>query len=70
MTAHPVHVLPIGDAIEHRDGIDCPCRPRVERCGNGILIIHNAADGREVTEELRHAQHFMDSPGRPPAAQS
>lgn len=47
------HVLPINDAMEHREGMDCPCRPRLERAGvNHGVIVHNAFDGRVDVPEL------------------
>lgn len=51
-----VHVLPIGDLIEHQDtGQDCPCGPTVEAVfaddgSNGWLIMHHSLDGRERAE--------------------
>lgn len=51
-----VHVLPVGDLIEHDDvGDDCVCGPTVECVpgdrGDGWLIIHNSLDGRERNEQ-------------------
>lgn len=41
------HVLPIDDAMEHREGMDCPCCPRLELAGvNNGVVVHNAFDGR------------------------
>ncbi len=45
------HVLPVDDAFEHREGMDCPCLPRLQFVGvNGGIIVHNAFDGREADE--------------------
>ncbi|WNM74093.1 hypothetical protein SEA_NERGAL_2 [Mycobacterium Phage Nergal] len=45
-----VHVVPTPpDAIEHLtdNGPVCPCNPRIEPArGGGLVIVHNAADGR------------------------
>lgn len=51
-----VHVLPVGDLIEHEDtGEDCLCGPTVEPVERedgsyGWLIIHHSLDGRELYE--------------------
>jgi hypothetical protein len=51
-----VHVLPIGDLIEHEGvGEGCPCGPDVEAVfrpdgSNGWLISHHSLDGRERFE--------------------
>lgn len=48
---HVVHVLPENDALPHREGMDCECRPRLELVPpNGAVIVHNAWDGREAYE--------------------
>lgn len=51
-----VHVIPIGDLIEHEDTEDtCPCGPAVELVRNeggpdGWVIVHHSLDGREAHE--------------------
>lgn len=53
-----VHVLPVGDLIEHADeGTDCPCGPTVEPVfaddgSCGWLITHHSIDGRESKEQV------------------
>ena len=48
-----VHVIPEGDLIEHREGIDCPCNPTVEyQGGDAAVVLHVALDGREAWERL------------------
>lgn len=46
----PVHVVPVKDLREHETerGADCWCEPRVEfeEGSTGLLIIHEALDGR------------------------
>jgi hypothetical protein len=43
-----VHVRPAGDTFEHEiDGKPCPCAPSTERCGDGLIVIHDAMDGRK-----------------------
>jgi hypothetical protein len=44
-----VHVHPTRDDRPHRFGVDCECRPTVERYAKD-LIIHNSFDGREFAE--------------------
>lgn len=47
------HVSPVNDLKEHiLNGTWCWCEPVVEdRGGEGVWVIHNAADGREFFEE-------------------
>lgn len=50
-----VHVLPVGDLIEHEAAGDgCPCGPTPEMVrgddGDGWLIVHHSLDGRERDE--------------------
>ena len=49
-----VHVVPVGDLIEHADQ-GCICGPAVEAVfrddgSNGWLITHHSLDGREARE--------------------
>lgn len=52
-----IHVLPIGDLIEHEDvGTDCVCGPteRPVKAADGSVgwvVVHNSLDGRELKEE-------------------
>lgn len=53
-----VHVVPIGDLIDHEDGDDCPCGPAmipVERDDGSIgwVVSHHSLDGRERYEGQR-----------------
>lgn len=44
------HVYPINDLREHQtEGESCWCQPRIEE--DGKLIIHNALDQRERSEQ-------------------
>ena len=46
-----VNVIPEEDELDHREGTDCPCRPRVKLMSpNGAMIVHTAWDGREAVE--------------------
>lgn len=47
MNPDEVHVLPIGDLRSHDEHTDCWCKPAVD----GLLVIHNAMDGRELVEQ-------------------
>lgn len=52
------HVIPVGDLKEHNsDGKLCHCKPRLEKEGDGWVVIHNAYDGREFFEELETFGH-------------
>jgi hypothetical protein len=43
-----VHVYPRGDSMEHAiDGSPCPCAPRREGAGDGVVLVHDALDGVE-----------------------
>ena len=44
------HVLPIKDDSDHTVDSTCECHPRVD-LEDGLVIIHNSFDGREVLEE-------------------
>lgn len=49
-----LHVRPINDLIEHKDG-ECPCGPDIEAVfrndgSNGWLYIHHSLDGKERNE--------------------
>ena len=50
----PVHVLPVGDKIEHTLDSECVCGPKIERIdtehGDEWLITHHSLDGREESE--------------------
>lgn len=47
-----VHVLPVDDLKPHEENRLCPCRPSLERVAeaDGVVVIHNSFDGREITE--------------------
>lgn len=45
------HILPVNDLKEHEEETDCHCEPTVEWHEGGLVVIHNAYDGRELYEE-------------------
>lgn len=46
-----IHVLPVNDLINHfESGTWCWCQPRIEIEENGIVVVHNSADKRELRE--------------------
>lgn len=47
------HIYPLNDLKEHEtNGENCWCEPTEEEiANNGLLIIHNSADGRELYEQ-------------------
>lgn len=45
-----VHVVPIGDLIDHEETEDCICGPDVEIHPECWLVIHHSLDGRERHE--------------------
>lgn len=51
MTPEIYHVLPVNDLKPHVEtGTRCHCEPAVRAEGAGLLVIHNAYDGREFYE--------------------
>jgi len=54
------HITPVNDLKEHlTDGDTCHCDPITKVDDNGIYIIHNSYDGREVKEQL--IQDLLDT---------
>lgn len=58
-----IHVLPINDEREHEETTTCWCEPLVEwsnpKTGEAYsegLVIHNAADCREIIEQAEQIQ--------------
>ncbi|MFJ2961179.1 hypothetical protein ACIPIC_02580 [Streptomyces collinus] len=50
-----LHVVPLGDAVEHVAEDDCVCGPMVKPIARddgsiGWLMIHHSLDGREADE--------------------
>ena len=52
MAKNDRHVVPVDDLIEHDLSVNCWCNPKIEVIGADLLVIHNAADMREVLEDL------------------
>jgi len=47
-----INVVPLNDWIDHKMTPECACEPDMEIGDNGeLLVIHNAIDLREVTEQ-------------------
>lgn len=58
MTADELHVIPLGDLIEHSTLGDCACIPGVRPVKRsdgsmGWLSVHSSLDGREPREPDR-----------------
>ncbi|MFE3461382.1 hypothetical protein ACFXKD_27880 [Nocardiopsis aegyptia] len=70
--AQTVHVVPLGDLIEHEDE-DCPCGPTPEPVeaddgSIGWVITHHSLDGRELHEqEQKMHEAPKPLPGTPAA---
>ena len=50
-----LHVIPIGDLVDHATTSECPCGPRdqsVKRDDGSVrwLVVHHSLDGREQGE--------------------
>ena len=50
------HVYPVGDSQEHviDEECSCWCNPCIEDGDFGEIVIHHAADKRELSESGRH----------------
>ena len=46
-----IHVLPLNDLKPHTESVACRCVPSVENIEEGVVIVHNAYDGREFFED-------------------
>lgn len=51
-----LHVVPLGDAVEHVSDDDCVCGPTAKpiKGDDGAvqwIMVHHSLDGRELTEE-------------------
>lgn len=56
-----MHVVPVGDLVEHETTADCVCGPATEAVfredgSNGWLVVHHSLDGREAFEALGVAE--------------
>lgn len=51
------HVIPINDIVDHDETTTCSCMPEIEYTEGGMIIIHNAYDGREYRERLLEDAH-------------
>jgi hypothetical protein len=50
-TGRDLHVTPIRDMKRHRYSRRCWCAPKLEAVEGGVLVLHQAMDGRELVEE-------------------
>jgi len=50
-----LHVIPLGDFRDHWCVEDCWCKPEMDECEDGPIMVHHAMDQRERYEsgELR-----------------
>lgn len=46
-----LHIVPVKDLQEHRLSRICWCEPAVKPENLAVLVVHNAADGRELVEK-------------------
>lgn len=47
-----INVIPLDDQIEHIEDTTCPCGPAIQHENGSIIVVHNAADSRELYEQL------------------
>lgn len=50
-----LHVVPVGDTVEHVTTNDCPCRPTDQSVAEddgsvGWVVVHHSLDGRERSD--------------------
>lgn len=50
MSENDWHVIPINDLRIHHQSKECWCHPVIDEGG---IVVHNAADGRELLEETQ-----------------
>jgi hypothetical protein len=73
MNPQTLHVLPIGDLVQHEEvGDECVCGPHVEFYPRGKVVVHHALDGRhsgngswarEKAREIAETRQLEDQPG-------
>lgn len=54
--SNALHVMPVGDLIEHNPSENCPCGPSLEAVprddgSTGWIHVHHSLDGRKAREE-------------------
>ena len=55
-----IHVYPINDERPHTlKGTECRCKPVRKQEPNGVVIVHNAYDCREVIEEAERIKNSV-----------
>ena len=42
-----INIIPVNDWIEHQEATTCICEPEIIFENGEMIVIHNAADGRE-----------------------
>ena len=52
-----IHIIPVNDTKEHEEETTCHCNPRVDVVEGGMIVVHNAYDGRVAVEK---AQAILD----------
>lgn len=45
------HVIPVNDLLMHEANDTCICCPRRKFSNDGLVIVHQALDGRSTTKE-------------------
>jgi hypothetical protein len=49
------HIIPVDDIKDHEDSSKCWCEPQILE--GGLVVSHNAADGREFYEGTAEQGH-------------
>lgn len=47
-----INVMPVDDLIEHIEDTTCECGPTVQHENGSMIVVHHAADCRELYEQF------------------
>lgn len=56
------HIIPVLDIEEHEISAECECNPQLEIGTKGMILIHNAFDGREAIQEAEALLGMKNEP--------
>lgn len=55
-----IHIYPLNDIEEHEtDNTSCWCVPEIKEQHGQIIVIHNAFDGRTLTEGEKKDESYI-----------
>jgi hypothetical protein len=56
-----IHIIPINDEREHDELTSCWCEPKLITDEPEMIVVHRAADGRELVEEAEAIKEAAQS---------